>query len=188
MSKSNPNLATTELLVVDISPRNESVGNLNHLRDALSALPKGTGREALVRQLRARLLLSMARTEGCDVLIFGDSMTRQAIRALTLTAEGRGFVMPEETAGVRAYGDGKELGVSEFAPQPGKSMSKVLFITICIDRITETLVFLRPLRDLLSKEIGVYNWFKGLDTSLVLRPTMVSRHPIKGSIERLTEG
>lgn len=88
-------------------------------------------------------------------------MTRLAIRALSMTSEGRGYVMPEDTS---------LLSVS-----PGSKTSEA------------PLLLVRPLIEVLSKEVGIYNWYTGLDRTVIQRKTLIARSQIKKSIERLTE-
>ncbi|KAG5462706.1 MAG: hypothetical protein BJ554DRAFT_3949 [Olpidium bornovanus] len=149
----------------------DSTNSTEQLMSALKVL-KGSGREALVRQLRIRLLASIARRERCQVVMFGNSMTRLAVRALSLTSEGRGYVMPQETAVVNK--DVGDLGCEGFLNSADQCTSGAL-------------TFLRPLSDLLAKEIGIYNWYLGLDRSLVHTRLLIPRSQVKGSIERLTE-
>jgi cytoplasmic tRNA 2-thiolation protein 2 len=57
----------------------------------------------------------------------------------------------------------------------------ISFIIMCID-----LVILRPMKDMLSKEIRIYNQFLKLDT--IFTPTLTTMKSSKVSIDRLTEG
>ena len=52
---------------------------------------------------------------------------------------------------------------------------------MCID-----LVILRPMKDMLLKEIRIYNQFLKLDT--IFTPTLTTMKSSKVSIDRLTEG
>ncbi|KAG9294219.1 hypothetical protein G9A89_021578 [Geosiphon pyriformis] len=49
----------------------------------------------------------------------------------------------------------------------------------------EDIIILRPMKDMLSKEIGIYNRFLGFDTVITLNFT--SMKPARSSIEKLTE-
>jgi hypothetical protein len=45
---------------------------------------------------------------------------------------------------------------------------------------------LRPMKDMLSKEIGIYNQFLRLD--IIFTPTLTTMKTSKVSIDKLTEG
>lgn len=47
--------------------------------------------------LRTRLVTSLARRHSCDAVLWGDSTTRLAEKALAETAKGRGFSLPWQT-------------------------------------------------------------------------------------------
>lgn len=46
---------------------------------------------------------------------------------------------------------------------------------------------LRPMKDMLAKEIGLYNRFRGLDDFVTAPTNFGTRAPVKSSIEKLTE-
>lgn len=46
---------------------------------------------------------------------------------------------------------------------------------------------LRPMKDMLAKEIGLYNRFQGLDGFVTAPTNFGTRAPVKSSIEKLTE-
>ena len=50
------------------------------------------------------------------------------------------------------------------------------------------LTILRPMKDMLSKEIGLYNRFKDLEKYVIPPTDFNTGKPAKSSIERLTEG
>ncbi|RUP51151.1 hypothetical protein BC936DRAFT_149634 [Jimgerdemannia flammicorona] len=50
------------------------------------------------------------------------------------------------------------------------------------------MIVLRPMKDMLSKEVGVYNRFRGLEASVVVAKNFATGVGGRGSIERLTEG
>ena len=58
-----------------------------------------------------------------------------------------------------------------------------LIVTIIIQLDTKVM---RPMKDMLSKEIGLYNQFLHLDSIFI--PSLTTMLPPKASIERLTEG
>ncbi|CAG8470792.1 4106_t:CDS:10 [Ambispora leptoticha] len=58
---------------------------------------------------------------------------------------------------------------------------------LCLLMQMAHVIILRPMKDMLSKEIGIYNRFTGLVDDIVVTPTLTSMMPAKSSIEKLTE-
>ena len=60
----------------------------------LRALPSPTSREDMAAILRTRLVVGVARREGCAGVLWGDSTTRLADKVLAEAAKGRGVSLP----------------------------------------------------------------------------------------------
>lgn len=68
------------------------------LMHLLSSLPSTTSRMDILSILRTRLIVEIAKKEGCAAVLWGDSTTRLAQKTLAETAKGRGFSIPWQTA------------------------------------------------------------------------------------------
>lgn len=68
------------------------------LSSCLEALPSVTSQRDMLTLYRERLMLETANEEGCSAIIFGNSGTSLAAKTLSLTAKGRGYALPWDTA------------------------------------------------------------------------------------------
>lgn len=68
------------------------------VRSLLGALASPTSRTDVLAVLRARLVVEIAKREGCEGVLWGDTTTRLAEKTLGETAKGRGFSIPWRTA------------------------------------------------------------------------------------------
>lgn len=68
------------------------------LRRLLRALASPTSRTDVLAVLRTRLVVEIAKQEGCEGVLWGDTTTRLAEKTLAETAKGRGFAIPWRTA------------------------------------------------------------------------------------------
>lgn len=102
------------------------------------------------------MLVHVARRENCSFIFMGDSATRQAIKMIAMTSNGRGYTLP------------LDVGVDNASS----------FKDLCI---------MRPMKDMLSKEIGFYNYFSKIDQYILPAYNFSTMMPAKSSIERLTE-
>lgn len=102
------------------------------------------------------MLVTVARREGCSFIFMGDSATRQAIKMISMTSNGRGYTLP------------LDVGVE----------NDISFKDTCV---------MRPMKDMLSKEIGFYNHFTKINKYIVPAYNFSTMMPAKSSIERLTE-
>lgn len=68
------------------------------LRKLLGALASPTSRTDVLAVLRTRLVVEIAKREGCEGVLWGDTTTRLAEKTLAETAKGRGFAIPWRTA------------------------------------------------------------------------------------------
>ncbi|KAI5841884.1 hypothetical protein DFP73DRAFT_555007 [Morchella snyderi] len=68
------------------------------LMHLLSSLSSTTSRMDILSILRTRLIVEVAKKEGCAAVLWGDSTTRLAQKTLAETAKGRGFSIPWQTS------------------------------------------------------------------------------------------
>ncbi|KAL0633330.1 Cytoplasmic tRNA 2-thiolation protein 2 [Maublancomyces gigas] len=68
------------------------------VRNLLGALASPTSRTDVLAVLRTRLVVEIAKREGCEGVLWGDTTTRLAEKTLGETAKGRGFSIPWRTA------------------------------------------------------------------------------------------
>lgn len=68
------------------------------LMHLLSSLSSTTSRMDILSILRTRLIVEVAKKEGCAAILWGDSTTRLAQKTLAETAKGRGFSIPWQTS------------------------------------------------------------------------------------------
>lgn len=68
------------------------------VRNLLGALASPTSRMDVLAVLRTRLVVEIAKREGCEGVLWGDTTTRLAEKTLGETAKGRGFSIPWRTA------------------------------------------------------------------------------------------
>jgi cytoplasmic tRNA 2-thiolation protein 2 len=93
LSLSKPATENTE------KPSNEQ------LKELIGTLPSATSRTDLISTLKTRLLVDVAKKNGCEGILFGESTTRLAGKTLTETAKGRGFSLPWQVSdGMSPYG------------------------------------------------------------------------------------
>ncbi|KAK2627269.1 hypothetical protein QTJ16_003235 [Diplocarpon rosae] len=77
---------------------------MERLKALIGSMPSATSRKDLADTLLARLLVDVARRNGCESILFGDSTTRLAEKTLTETAKGRGFSLPWKVSeGMSSY-------------------------------------------------------------------------------------
>jgi cytoplasmic tRNA 2-thiolation protein 2 len=75
------------------------------LQKLLGSMSSATSRSDIVSTLLSRLLVDVARRNGCEGALFGDCTTRLAEKTLTETAKGRGFSLPWQISdGSSPYG------------------------------------------------------------------------------------
>ncbi|KAF9411044.1 Cytoplasmic tRNA 2-thiolation protein 2 [Podila epigama] len=71
---------------------------ITKLKALLNAFTTLTAKETILHHFRSSLLTQQAKKSGCTLLALGDSATRVAIQIISLTAIGRGYSLPYETA------------------------------------------------------------------------------------------
>ncbi|CZS99358.1 related to Cytoplasmic tRNA 2-thiolation protein 2 [Rhynchosporium graminicola] len=77
------------------------------LHALVASMPSATSRKDIATTLLTRLLVDVAKRNGCESILFGDSTTKLAEKTLTETAKGRGFSLPWQVSdGLSSYGIG----------------------------------------------------------------------------------
>jgi len=66
----------------------------DRLQSLMTSISSATSRADIISTLLTRLLVDVAKRNGCESILFGDSTTRLAEKTLTETAKGRGFSLP----------------------------------------------------------------------------------------------
>lgn len=74
------------------------------MQKLLLALPSPTSREDMAGILRTRLVVGVARREGCVGVLWGDTTTRLADKVMAEAAKGRGFSLPWQISDGESYG------------------------------------------------------------------------------------
>ena len=87
--------------------------NTEAMRALLSALPSPTSREDMAGIVRTRLIVAIAKREGCTGVLWGDTTTRLADKIMTEAAKGRGFSLPWQISDTMSpYGRNHDLSGS----------------------------------------------------------------------------
>ncbi|RDW88753.1 cytoplasmic tRNA 2-thiolation protein 2 [Coleophoma cylindrospora] len=77
------------------------------LQQLIGSMPSATSKADIISTLLTRLLVEVAKENGCESILFADSTTRLAEKTLTETAKGRGFSLPWQVSdGASPYGVG----------------------------------------------------------------------------------
>jgi cytoplasmic tRNA 2-thiolation protein 2 len=80
---------------VTANPQNTGIEttNLQSLQTLLQAIPTATARADVLQILLHNLIVSFAKADACEAILWGDSTTRLAEKTLAETAKGRGFAL-----------------------------------------------------------------------------------------------
>ncbi|KAJ3275247.1 hypothetical protein HDV01_000974 [Terramyces sp. JEL0728] len=105
----------------------------DRLKNSLESVSSLSSREDLLNIYIKKSILTQAIKNNCNIILFGDNSTLLAVKTISLSAKGRGVVLADEIA---------------------------LEHVITVNERKFSLV--RPLRDVLGKEVSFYNQFKGL--------------------------
>lgn len=132
----------------------------------------------LTHFLLRSLLIEPFCKHRCTKLFLGESSTRLAIKTISLTSKGRGFSLPLEISGENTWFQGWPEIVFGIHQEIDTNQIHHLY---SID-----VIIMRPMKDMIAKEIGIYNQFQGLET--LNTRTLTSRMRANVSIDRLTEG
>jgi cytoplasmic tRNA 2-thiolation protein 2 len=81
-------------LKIDIPGTATGKSGIETFEELIGSLPSATSKADIVTSLQSRLLVDVAKQNGCESILFGDSTTRLAEKTLTETAKGRGFSLP----------------------------------------------------------------------------------------------
>ena len=81
-----------------------SGGEHEQIEDIVSNLRSKTSKLDFIDTMRRRLILSFAKNNECESILFGDSTTRLAEKTLSETAKGRGTSLPWLTADGSSFG------------------------------------------------------------------------------------
>jgi cytoplasmic tRNA 2-thiolation protein 2 len=77
----------------------------SRLNFLFSLVSSATSKADIASTLLVRLLVDIAKNNGCESILFGDSTTRLAEKTLIETAKGRGFSLPWQVSdGITPYG------------------------------------------------------------------------------------
>ncbi|KAJ3322542.1 Cytoplasmic tRNA 2-thiolation protein 2 [Boothiomyces sp. JEL0866] len=104
------------------------------LKKSLNSVSSFSAREDLLNIYIKKSIINQAIANNCNIILFGDNSTLLAIKTIALSAKGRGVVLADEIA-----------------------LEHVIKVT------GTTISLVKPLRDVLGKEVAFYNQFKGLD-------------------------
>lgn len=86
---------------------NPQTPGTERLQALIGSMGSATSRKDIATALLNRLLVNVAKNNGCESILFGDSTTRLAEKTLTETAKGRGFSLPWQVSdGMSPYGVG----------------------------------------------------------------------------------
>lgn len=86
-------LATCNIESSQLDEKSDST-NQQTLDRLLSSVPSATSRADVVQMLKSKLIVSFAKLEKCEAIVWGDTTTRLAEKTLAETAKGRGFALP----------------------------------------------------------------------------------------------
>lgn len=82
-------------------------GNLNEqLQQFLSSISSQTARADIINILLTRLLVHVAKKNGCESILYGDSTTKLAEKTLSEIAKGRGISLPWQVCDSKTHGLG----------------------------------------------------------------------------------
>lgn len=123
-----------------------------------------TALASLHRSLLNSLLLSHARKQGADVLFLGETGTRTAIRMLSGMSEGRGHSAGEEVAAEYI----SRRGLAN--PRIGSGEREGPVTAFSDDDTDPAVLVVRPLAQMVSKEIAFYNRDVGLVPLVMINP------------------
>jgi cytoplasmic tRNA 2-thiolation protein 2 len=110
------------------------------LQQLIGSMPSATSRTDVISTLLTRLLVDVAKRNGCESILFGDSTTRLAEKTLTETAKGRGFSLPWQVSdGISPYGIGFNYPLRDLLKK-----ELVIFSSLTITPLTELIIFQEP--------------------------------------------
>lgn len=130
-------------------------GDEQTMKRAFDGVKSMTAREDLLVRTRNVLLMKIASELGCNYIAFGDSGTRLGINTILNIGLGRGYSLPLEVGHAVSYAEWPNLTV------------------------------LRPMGELLAKQVALYNQRIGLEA--LHHHALSTKIPARSSMYRLTE-
>jgi cytoplasmic tRNA 2-thiolation protein 2 len=110
------------------------------LQQLIGSMPSATSRADVITTLLIRLLVEVAKRNGCESILFADSTTRLAEKTLTETAKGRGFSLPWQVSdGMSPYGIGFNYPLRDLLKK-----ELVIFSSLTIPSLTDLIIFQGP--------------------------------------------
>ncbi|PVH89636.1 cytoplasmic tRNA 2-thiolation protein-like protein 2 [Cadophora sp. DSE1049] len=107
------------------------------LQALVGSMPSATSRKDIATTLLTRLLVDVAKRNGCESILFGDSTTRLAEKTLTETAKGRGFSLPWQVSdGMSSYGVGFNYPLRDLLKK-----ELVNFSSLTIPPLTDLIIY-----------------------------------------------
>jgi cytoplasmic tRNA 2-thiolation protein 2 len=95
------------LNMLELTQNDPKKPGTEQLQQLIGSMLSATSRADVITTLLTRLLVDVAKRNGCESILFADSTTRLAEKALTETAKGRGFSLPWQVSdGMSPYGLG----------------------------------------------------------------------------------
>jgi cytoplasmic tRNA 2-thiolation protein 2 len=110
------------------------------LQQLVGSMPSATSRMDVIANLLTRLLVDVAKRNGCESILFADSATRLAEKTLTETAKGRGFSLPWQVSdGMSPYGVGFNYPLRDLLKK-----ELVAFSSLTMPSLTSLIIFQGP--------------------------------------------
>ncbi|KAH8672739.1 hypothetical protein BGZ60DRAFT_284660 [Tricladium varicosporioides] len=110
---------------------------IEELQQVLGSMSSSTSRSDIASTLLTRILVDVAKRNDCDAILFGDSTTRLAERALTETAKGRGFSLTWQVCdGPSPYGVGFNYPLRDLLKK-----EIVIFSSITTPPLTDLVIY-----------------------------------------------
>lgn len=107
------------------------------LQALVGAMPSATSRKDIATTLLTRLLVDVAKRNGCESILFGDSTTRLAEKTLTETAKGRGFSLPWQVSdGMSSHGVGFNYPLRDLLKK-----ELVTFSSLTTPQLTDLIIY-----------------------------------------------
>lgn len=121
--------------------RDNDIPGTERLQKLIGSMSSASSRSDIVTTLSTRLLVDVAKKNGCESILFGDSTTRLAEKTLTETAKGRGFSLPWQVSdGMSPYGIGFNYPLRDLLKK-----ELVAFSSLTEPPLSEVIIFQEPL-------------------------------------------
>ncbi|KAH8790199.1 cytoplasmic tRNA 2-thiolation protein-like protein 2 [Hyaloscypha finlandica] len=110
------------------------------LQQLIGSMPSATSRTDVITTLLIRLLVDIAKRNGCESILFADSTTRLAEKTLTESAKGRGFSLPWQVSdGMSPYGVGFNYPLRDLLKK-----ELVTFSSLTVPPLADFIIFHGP--------------------------------------------